>query len=77
MIRTLSFLCLFCLFFLPVRAQLLPPGLPEIAVVRHDNSLWCDYLFTEALNWTNPNQANLALIFDANGEVVWYTESNQ
>lgn len=77
MIRKWSLLGLICLLFVSGRAQLLPPGLPQFNTVRHDNSLWCDYMFTEALNWTSPTDQNLALVFDAYGEVVWYTASNQ
>jgi hypothetical protein len=69
---------LFCLF-LPPKGQcqsLLPPGLPEITLVSHDDSQICDYLFTEALQWTTQGAPSLSLMLDRNGEVAWYTSSS-
>ena len=75
--RILQSFCLLYLLFPTVKAQLLPPGLPQISMVYHDATPLCDYLYTEILTWATPNATNLLLIFDQNGEVVWYTASTQ
>ncbi|MEM6271820.1 MAG: arylsulfotransferase family protein [Bacteroidota bacterium] len=52
--------------------SLLPPGMPEVYLVRYDNTELCDYLFTEAIQWATPGDTSFALLFDRNGDIAWY-----